>query len=156
MVLHHMLCTPVGLIFGAGFSPSFLSNTSETRDLTATASPLFFPELTPTPASATVLTDVRALSATTSSLFKGAEMLAPLTVLIRLPDPPTPLEYKTIQTHLIPDPIHPPLPAFFAHGSHRVNFVDDNMMAAERNAILAIINVSVLSAYFLYGFPVND
>jgi hypothetical protein len=34
--------------------------------------------------------------------------------------------------------------------------VDANMMTAERNAILAVINASVLSAYFLCDFPSDD
>jgi hypothetical protein len=100
--------------------------------------------------------DVRALSATVSSLFNGAKTLAPLTASIRLPDPPSLLEYETRRTHLVPDPMHPPLPAVFDHGSHHVTFIDNNMMAAERDAILAVINASVLSAYFLYGFHCDD
>jgi hypothetical protein len=33
---------------------------------------------------------------------------------------------------------------------------DNTMVAAERNYILAVIKASVLSAYFLYGFPGGD
>jgi hypothetical protein len=44
----------------------------------------------------------------------------------------------------------------FDHGSHHVTFVDDNTLAAERNTIMGIMNASVLSAYFLYGFPGDD
>jgi hypothetical protein len=139
-----MLCIPFGLIFGAGFSPSFFCNISETRALAATASLLLVLELTPTPSSTTALTDVRALAATASSLFKSAMTLAPLTASIGLPDPPSPLKYETMWTHLVPDPLHPPLPAVFDLGSHHVTFIVDNMMVAERDAILAIINASVL------------
>jgi hypothetical protein len=64
-VLQHMLCIPVGLIFGAGFSAYFFCNASKIQALAATASPLFIPELTLTPDSATALTDVHALAATT-------------------------------------------------------------------------------------------
>jgi hypothetical protein len=131
-VLQHMLCIPVGLIFGADFSPSFFCNTSETRALAATASPLFVLELTLTPTSATALMDFRALTATTSSLFNSATTLAPLTASIRLPYPPSPLEYETMWTHLVPDALHPPLPAVFYNGSQRVTFVDYNMLAATR------------------------
>jgi hypothetical protein len=92
-VLQYMLCIPVGLIFGAGFSTSFFYNTFETLTLAVTAPPpLCSPELTPTPASAIALTDVRALAAAVSSLFKGARTLAPLIASIRLPDPPSSLE----------------------------------------------------------------
>jgi hypothetical protein len=155
-VLQHMLCIPVGLIFGSGFSPSFVCNNSECRALATTAFPLFIPELTPTPASATALTDVRALAATASELFKSAKTLAPLAVSIRLPDPPSSLGQELMDIHLVPDPLHPPLPAVFDHRSHHVTFVDNNIMTAERDAILAIINASVLSAYFLYGSPGDD
>jgi hypothetical protein len=120
------------------------------------APPLFAPELTLTHASAKSLADVRALAAITSSLFKDAKMLAPLTATIQLPDPPSSLKYETMRTHLVPDPMHPPLPRVFDQGSHHITFVNDNMMAAERDAILAVINASVLSAYFLYGFPGDD
>jgi hypothetical protein len=159
MVLQHMLCIPVGLIFGAGFSPSFFYNTSKCRALAATSSPLFVPELTPTPASATALMDVRALTTTALNLFKSATTMAPLMASIRLPDPPSPLEQEIVRTHLVPDHLHPPLPAVFDHGSHHVIFVvfvEDKMMTAERDTILTIINGSVLSAYFLYGFPGDD
>jgi hypothetical protein len=61
-----------------------------------------------------------------------------------------------MRTHMVPDPVHPPLPAVFAHGSHHVTFVDNNMMAEEWDVILVVIKASVLSAYFLYGFPGND
>jgi hypothetical protein len=153
MVLQHMLCIPVGIVFRAGFSPSFFCNTSETRALAATASLPFFPEIMPIPALATALIDVRDLAATASSLLKGVKMISPLMASIRLPDPPSSLEYETMRNHLVPDPMHPHLPAVFAHGSHHVTFVDDNMMAAGGEAIMAVINSSILSAYFLYGFP---
>jgi hypothetical protein len=61
-----------------------------------------------------------------------------------------------LRTNLVPDPIHPPLPAVFDHGSHHITFIDNNLMAAESDAILAVINASVLSAHFLYGFPGDD
>jgi hypothetical protein len=48
------------------------------------------------------------------------------------------------------------MPTVFAHGSHHATFVNDNMMATERDAIMAVINASVLSAYSLYGFPGDD
>jgi hypothetical protein len=38
-VLQHMFCIPIGLIFGAGVSPSFFCNTSETRVLAVTPPP---------------------------------------------------------------------------------------------------------------------
>jgi hypothetical protein len=88
-----------------------------------------------------------------SDLFKIATTLAPLTASIRIPYLPIPLEQEHMRTHLLPDPLHPPLPAVFDHGSHHITFVGDNMMAAERDTILTIINALVLSAYFLYGIP---
>jgi hypothetical protein len=155
-VLQHMLCIPVGLIFGAGFPPSFFCNTPECSALAATASPMFVPELAQTPASATALMDGRALAASVLDLFKSAKTMAPLTASIRLTDPPPPLEQEHMWTHLVPHPLHPPLPAVFDHGSHHVTFVDDSMMTAEHDTILVVINASVLSAYFLYGFPGDD
>jgi hypothetical protein len=91
-----------------------------------------------------------------SGLFKSAKTLAPLTASIRLMDPPTLLEHSHMRTHLVPDLLHPPLPVFFDHGSHHVMYMDDKIMAAERDEILAVIHVSVLSAYVLYGFPDDD
>jgi hypothetical protein len=35
-------------------------------------------------------------------------------------------------------------------------FFNDNMIVAERDSVLAVINASVLSAYFLYGIPGDD
>jgi hypothetical protein len=90
------------------------------------------------------------------SLFKSDTTLATLMASIRLPDPPSPLEYEIMRTHLVTDPMHPPLSAVLDHGSQHVTFVDDNMISAERDAIPAVINASVLSAYFLYGLPGDD
>jgi hypothetical protein len=144
-MIHHMLCIPFGLIFGAGLAPSFFCNTSKCRALAATTYSPFVPELTPNLASTTSLTDMRALAGTASDLFKSAKTLVPLTASVRLPYPPSPLEQKLMRTHLVPYPLHPPLPVVFDHGSHHT-FIDDNMMAAERDAILAVINASEMSA----------
>jgi hypothetical protein len=148
-VLQHMFCIPVGMIFGTA-PPSFFCNTSKCRALAATSSPLFIPDDTCIRHRSDGCTR---LAASASDLFKSAKTLALLTASIRLLDPHTPLEQRHTRTHLVPDPLHPPLPAVFDHCSKHITCMDDNMLAAERGTILAIINVSVLSAYFLYGLP---
>jgi hypothetical protein len=143
-MLQHMLCIPVGLIFWAAPPLFFFCNTSECRSIAATPPPMFVPEAMPAPASATILTDGRALASRALDMFKSAKMLAPLTASIRLPDPPKLLESSHMRTHLVPDPLYPSLLAVLDHGSHHVT--------AERHAILAMLNVSVLSDYLIYGF----
>jgi hypothetical protein len=110
----------------------------------------------PTPASVTLLQDVCALAASAMDMFKSSKTLALLMASIRLPDPPTLLERRHMRTHLVPDQLHSPLQAVFDHNSLHGTFMDDNMMTAERDTILAIINTIVLSAYFLYCFPGDD
>jgi hypothetical protein len=60
-----------------------------------------------------------------------------------------------MRTYQVPEPLNPSQPAVFDHGYYHFIFVDDNILAVERN-ILAVINTSVLLAYFLYGFPGDD
>jgi hypothetical protein len=98
---------------------------------------------------------MRALVVAALGLFTGDKPVVPLTASIQLPDPPTDANGAAVQTHQVHDTLHPDLPAVFDHGSHHFTFVDDNMMTAERDAILDMINASVVLAYFLYGFPGN-
>jgi hypothetical protein len=100
--------------------------------------------------------DVRALAVGVLGLFIGNKPLAPLAASIQIPDPPADDDKYLMRAHQVPDPLHPALSAFFDHGSHRFTFVDDNVMDTDRDTIWFMINDSVLSAYFLYGFPGDD
>jgi hypothetical protein len=153
-----MVCIPSGLIFRVGFSPSFVCNISKTRALEVTAYPLFAPETLSTPSSATVPMDVIALVAAASGLFTGDKPLAPLTASIQITDPPKDADRALMWNHQDTHPLPPVMPCHALtevsdRGSHHDMSIDGNMMTAERDAILCVINDGVLYVCFLSVFP---